>query len=241
MRPGRRVRPVPPRRADTRPSESTPRHRADRTTRVSSSKPSSPRSRSTRRSRAPRSITCVDPGKGARPAQSPCFRAAGAWSSSSGRGRGSTRRRPSGAFARIEEHGSSWLHRHRDEWVASGREWDQYLHSFASEHGLHSAQGAASRSRRTAGSSALGGRAVLLRRPSGDDRLGGAGGHRGGGDPGGADRLGRRPAVTRAHARPGLRSSKRCSVPPSSRRMFRRCRKMTAAAPATANTTTGHG
>ncbi len=43
-------------------------------------------------------------------------------------------------FARIEEHGSSWLHRHRDEWVASGREWDQYLRAFASHHGLHSAQ-----------------------------------------------------------------------------------------------------
>ena len=43
-------------------------------------------------------------------------------------------------FARVEEHGSSWLHRHRDEWLASGREWDQYLHSFARKHGLHSAQ-----------------------------------------------------------------------------------------------------
>lgn len=43
-------------------------------------------------------------------------------------------------FARIGEHGSSWLHRHRDEWVASGREWDEYLHSFARHHGLHSAQ-----------------------------------------------------------------------------------------------------
>ena len=43
-------------------------------------------------------------------------------------------------FARIEEGGSTWLHRHRDEWVASGREWDRYLHYFARQHGLHSAQ-----------------------------------------------------------------------------------------------------
>ena len=43
-------------------------------------------------------------------------------------------------FARIEEGGSSWLHRHRDEWVASGQEWDAYLPSFARHHGLHSAQ-----------------------------------------------------------------------------------------------------
>ncbi len=43
-------------------------------------------------------------------------------------------------FAHIEEPGSSWLHRHRAEWVASGQEWNAYLHSFARNHGLHGAQ-----------------------------------------------------------------------------------------------------
>ena len=43
-------------------------------------------------------------------------------------------------FARLGERGSSWLHRHRDEWVASGGGWDQYLNSFATHHGLHCAQ-----------------------------------------------------------------------------------------------------
>ena len=169
-------------RADTRPSGSIPRRRADRTTRVSSSKASSPRSRSTRRSRAPHSITCVDPGRvldqlvTMLPSGGRVVVVEWAWE----RFDEATAK---WCFARIEEHGSSWLHRHRDQWVASGREWDQYLHSFASAPRAPQRAGAASRSRRTAGSSALGGRAVLLRRPSGDDRLGGAGGHRGGGDP----------------------------------------------------------
>ena len=41
-------------------------------------------------------------------------------------------------FARLAEQGSTWLHRHRDQWRASGRNWEDYLHSWAKEHGLHS-------------------------------------------------------------------------------------------------------
>ena len=43
-------------------------------------------------------------------------------------------------FAHLGEDGSSWLHRHRDQWRASGREWEVYLQSWASEHGLHSGE-----------------------------------------------------------------------------------------------------
>ena len=31
----------------------------------------------------------------------------------------------------------TWLHRRRDDWVASGRPWDEYLQAFAAGHDLH--------------------------------------------------------------------------------------------------------
>ena len=34
----------------------------------------------------------------------------------------------------------SWLHRHRDRWLASDQEWPQYLREWAEREGLHSAQ-----------------------------------------------------------------------------------------------------
>lgn len=33
-----------------------------------------------------------------------------------------------------------WLHRRRDEWAASGQEWDAYLREWAQHEGLHSGQ-----------------------------------------------------------------------------------------------------
>lgn len=30
-----------------------------------------------------------------------------------------------------------WLHRHREQWTASGRRWDAYLRAWASQEGLH--------------------------------------------------------------------------------------------------------
>jgi SAM-dependent methyltransferase len=33
-----------------------------------------------------------------------------------------------------------WLHRHRDEWIASGRSWQEYCRSWAAEEGLHASQ-----------------------------------------------------------------------------------------------------
>jgi SAM-dependent methyltransferase len=33
-----------------------------------------------------------------------------------------------------------WLHRHRDNWVASGQPWDAYLSAWATEEGMHPSQ-----------------------------------------------------------------------------------------------------
>jgi SAM-dependent methyltransferase len=33
-----------------------------------------------------------------------------------------------------------WLHRHRDEWVASGKSWDESCRAWASQEGLHTGQ-----------------------------------------------------------------------------------------------------
>jgi SAM-dependent methyltransferase len=34
-----------------------------------------------------------------------------------------------------------WLHRHRDEWAGSGRDWDAYLREWAQREGLHDVEG----------------------------------------------------------------------------------------------------
>lgn len=41
------------------------------------------------------------------------------------------------AFERLDEGGDGWLHRHRDHWHGSGRGWDEYLESWASEERIH--------------------------------------------------------------------------------------------------------
>lgn len=33
-----------------------------------------------------------------------------------------------------------WLHRHRDEWAGSGRDWDAYLRAWAQQEGLHAGE-----------------------------------------------------------------------------------------------------
>jgi SAM-dependent methyltransferase len=43
-------------------------------------------------------------------------------------------------FARLGSEPQTWLHHRRDEWQASGQEWEHYLRSWAAEHGLHSAR-----------------------------------------------------------------------------------------------------
>lgn len=44
-------------------------------------------------------------------------------------------------FERLEPSGSeSWLHRRRDEWIASRRPWEECFRGWAHEHGLHSAR-----------------------------------------------------------------------------------------------------
>lgn len=35
---------------------------------------------------------------------------------------------------------AGWLHRRRDEWAASGQDWDVYLRNWAQQEGLHSGQ-----------------------------------------------------------------------------------------------------
>jgi SAM-dependent methyltransferase len=35
---------------------------------------------------------------------------------------------------------AGWLHRRRDDWAASGQEWDAYLRNWAQQEGLHSGQ-----------------------------------------------------------------------------------------------------
>jgi SAM-dependent methyltransferase len=42
-------------------------------------------------------------------------------------------------FERLEEPAADgWLRRHRDGWEASAEAWDDYLHGWATEHGIHS-------------------------------------------------------------------------------------------------------
>lgn len=41
-------------------------------------------------------------------------------------------------FARLGTDGEpGWLHRRRDEWLDSGREWSAYFHAWAAGHGIH--------------------------------------------------------------------------------------------------------
>ncbi len=39
-----------------------------------------------------------------------------------------------------QHEGGSWLAGHREEWLASGRSWAEYLRSWATDHGLHTGQ-----------------------------------------------------------------------------------------------------
>ena len=44
-------------------------------------------------------------------------------------------------FERLGSDGSEgWLHRHRDEWLASGHEWPEYLRRWAEREGVHPAE-----------------------------------------------------------------------------------------------------
>jgi SAM-dependent methyltransferase len=47
-------------------------------------------------------------------------------------------------FARLASIGDAdhptWLHRHRDGWIASGRSWDAYFADWVADHGLHPAR-----------------------------------------------------------------------------------------------------
>ncbi len=43
-------------------------------------------------------------------------------------------------FERLGSEPESWLHHRRDEWRASGKEWEHYLRTWAEDHGLHSAR-----------------------------------------------------------------------------------------------------
>jgi SAM-dependent methyltransferase len=40
-------------------------------------------------------------------------------------------------FERLGAHDDGWLRRRRDEWLASGREWSDYLWEWAQQEGLH--------------------------------------------------------------------------------------------------------
>jgi SAM-dependent methyltransferase len=40
-------------------------------------------------------------------------------------------------FARLAEDEAGWLHRHHDNWIASGRSWESYLRTWAESEGLH--------------------------------------------------------------------------------------------------------
>jgi SAM-dependent methyltransferase len=45
-------------------------------------------------------------------------------------------------FSRLDPSGSdSWLVHHRDGWASSGQTWEEYLHGWAENHGLHSGRG----------------------------------------------------------------------------------------------------
>jgi SAM-dependent methyltransferase len=39
----------------------------------------------------------------------------------------------------VDDH-PSWLQRHRDGWIESGKSWDNYFRDWVTEHGLHPAQ-----------------------------------------------------------------------------------------------------
>jgi SAM-dependent methyltransferase len=44
------------------------------------------------------------------------------------------------SFDRLDMSGSKgWLHRHREGWSASGEDWQEYLRTWAGQHGLHTA------------------------------------------------------------------------------------------------------
>jgi SAM-dependent methyltransferase len=43
-------------------------------------------------------------------------------------------------FERLGAEADSWLHHRRDEWQASGQEWQRYFRGWAEGHGLHSAR-----------------------------------------------------------------------------------------------------
>jgi SAM-dependent methyltransferase len=43
-------------------------------------------------------------------------------------------------FQRLGEEEAGWLHRRRDEWAASGQEWQPYLRDWATGEGLHRAE-----------------------------------------------------------------------------------------------------
>ncbi len=43
-------------------------------------------------------------------------------------------------FERLADDEPGWLHRRRDEWLASGQPWDAYLNSWARSAGLHTGQ-----------------------------------------------------------------------------------------------------
>lgn len=44
------------------------------------------------------------------------------------------------SFARLPAEPESWLHRRREEWIASQQPWAAYLETWALQHGLHRAQ-----------------------------------------------------------------------------------------------------
>ena len=44
-------------------------------------------------------------------------------------------------FARlVDDEEEGWLHRRRDEWLASGQDWPSYLHGWAEREGLHAGE-----------------------------------------------------------------------------------------------------
>ena len=222
MRPSGRVRPVPPRerirgrRGRSQGAEGI----ALRGSRVR--KLRAPRSRSTRRSRAPHFIMYAIR-QGARPAH---HHASERWARGRRRvGVGEVRRgdRASGASPTSESTGRAGS----TDTVTSG--WPLDRNGMSTSIPLRGTTGSTARrncfafstngwnvsSRRT-------GR--ILRRPSRDDRLRGARRDRGGGDSAGAGRLGRHPAVTLAHARPG-RPRRPRSGPDAERRHDRLARR----------------
>jgi SAM-dependent methyltransferase len=43
-------------------------------------------------------------------------------------------------FARLTDDDPGWLHRHRDDWLASGQPWEVYLAGWAATEGMHTGQ-----------------------------------------------------------------------------------------------------